>query len=306
MYSLIVVDYCSIEQSIEYVEHIWSVLSEKDNIKFIIVDNSPYIQEEIIISRGYIRSDVKVIYNKKCYFYYKNDINICYCYSEENLGFAKGNNFGTIISDELFGSEYYIVSNNDLKIDGELNLSLFESLFKYNPEIAVIGPKIVGKNGTIQSPHKRVSAFKRLIAYYWLCRWPFYINIDYDYTGNSKECYRVMGCFMIISAQAFKAAGRFDSNTFLFFEESILSERLQRIGFKTYFYNDLTVVHEHSATIKKMNSLIKSEKLVFESGCYYYKMYRNTPKILIEFAKVNFNFYLLSLKIKLVLKKYLI
>ena len=188
-------------------------------------------------------------------------------------------------------------------IENKFDEKVFTDIFESDDSIAVIGPKVIGLDSKPQSPHKRVTSFKRLIAYYWFCRWPFRWKPDYDYDGNSKICYRVMGSFMIIKADLFRQAGCFDPNTFMFCEEPILSERLLQIGAKTYFYNDWTVVHAHGETVKNTANQLRAEQWAFESCCYYYRKYIGTHKLIISAAKLNFWLYGVSLRVREKIKK---
>lgn len=304
MYALIIVDYNSIDKTIKYIHDFLAQSKDVNSIHPIIIDNSPKNSE------GY----VKQYYEGTFYEVYVNGkrvlviempegTKIIYCYSGENLGYAKANNLGSEIADILFDDPFYIISNNDLKLVEPFDGNTFESIFYKDPEIAVIGPKIIGIDGKRQSPHKKVGAFKLLIAYYWFNRWPFRWKPDYDYTDTSKICYRVMGSFMIIKAVPFRLAGRFDPNTFMFAEEMILSERLNSIGYKMYYYNDYTIVHEHGASVKKVSSVIKSEQWSFDSCCYYFERYRKTGCGIIKIAKLNFKIYKCILYLKNWLKK---
>ena len=65
-----------------------------------------------------------------------------------------------------------------------------------------------------------------------------------------------------------------DTHTFLYAEESILSERMLRVERKTYFLPSVTVIHEHGSTIKKHLDRKKASWLQFQSNAYYYKTYK--------------------------------
>lgn len=294
MYSVIIVDYKSMNKTIDYIERFREQSINNELNHYIVVDNSPQKQCDIFCGNGYVDKKHIEIDEDVIYVFVKNDEKIYYCFANDNLGYAKGNNLGAKISRALFRDEYYIFSNNDLALKTKFDGEVFNKLFLSNKDIAVIGPRIVGKDGKEQSPHKRISAVIRLIAYYWLYRWPFRWKPDYDYNGCSKYCYRVMGCFMIVKAQCFELVGGFDTKTFLFAEEPILSERLLKKHFKTYFYNEWTIVHEHGASIKKIGYVLKSEQWAFDSNCYYYKQYRNVSNVVLFIAKINFAFYKLS------------
>ena len=307
MYTMIVIDFNSMNKTIRYVEEFRKQCNNHDLIHFMIVDNSPKEQNADFLKLEYELKKIIEIDLYKINIYIKRNCKIYYCYANENLGYAKGNNLGARLSKIIWNDSYYIFSNNDLSLTSKFDAYIFDEIFKNNEDIAVIGPRIIGEDGKEQSPHKRVSAFSRLIAYYWFYRWPFRWKPDYDYDGCSKYCYRVMGCFMLVKAKCFELVGGFDPKTFLFAEEQILSERLKKKDYKTYFYNDWTLIHEHGASIRKNDSVLKSEQWAFDSICYYYRKYRNMSYVFMFFAKVNFILYKLIAifiyKLKILLKE---
>lgn len=305
MYSLIIVDYCSIDKTVAYIKNFLDNVTEKEKYHVVIVDNAESDNAvEILKKKFNLKKIVKLNQiNNDIYIFDFMDTVIIYCKSGGNVGYARGNNLGTLIADELFGDEYYIISNNDLAFNSVFEMKKFLHIFDSDSHIAVIGPKIIGLDGKTQSPHKKIGPIKHLIFNYWFRSWPFYWKCDHDYTGKSKKCYRVMGSFMVIRADAFQKAGRFDANTFMFAEEMILSERLEKIGFYCYFYDDYTVIHEHGTTVKKKASAVRAEKWAFDSCCYYYEKYRKTNKVILKWAKINFKIFLLYFSIILYWKK---
>lgn len=305
MFSLVVVDYKSLGKSIDFVEKFLSQVKDRDIISPIVVDNSPKTQTDEFVKSGYVICGKVNVNERQVELYQKDYYKIAYCFAGENMGYAKGNNLGTIISDEIFDNPYYVISNNDINLPELLDTDVFVSIFEKFPDVAVIGPKVIGKDGKPQSPHKRVSAFTRLIAYYWLCRWPFRWKPDYDFDDKSKICYRVMGSFMIIKRDPFIRVSRFDPNTFMFAEEPILSERLHKFGYKTFYYNDWMVIHEHGASVSKVSSQLISEQWAFDSCLYYFEKYRNTGKVLVWLSKVNFFIYKVRLRLRLCVKKWI-
>ena len=86
-----------------------------------------------------------------------------------------------------------------------------------------------------------------------------------------------MGSFFLCPREAWQQAGGMDPHTFLYAEEPILSERMLRIGRKTFFLPAVTVVHEHGGTIGKHLDSRKASCLQFRSNAYYYRAYKGYP-----------------------------
>lgn len=305
MYSLIVIDYYSMEKTISYIFKVQKYIISNSLFHAIIVDNAENKSGFIICEKHFGQGD-KIKFRNDCevFSYFTNYGIILYCSSGKNLGYAKGNNLGAALAKFYFKDPYYLISNNDLDLVDTLYWEKVEKIFNEDSHIAVIGPKVIGIDGKPQSPHKKVGPFTTLILYYWAINKLFKLS-DLDYTNKSKECYRVIGCFMFVRASSFHNVGGFDSHTFMFAEEMILSELLKKEADYFYFWNEYVVIHEHGYTTKKTNNTIQNEKWSYESCRYYYKSYRKTSKLFLLIADINFKLYIIKLKIKLYFKKLL-
>ena len=82
-----------------------------------------------------------------------------------------------------------------------------------------------------------------------------------------------------------------DPNTFLYGEEIILSERMKSIGKYSYYYPDVSILHEHGATIRKNKSQKMVSEMTFESESYYYSKYMNVPQVFIYLGKLSHLLY---------------
>lgn len=308
MLSVIIVDYKSIEKTVNYINHLKNRIDCFEDVHFIIVDNADSNEEKI--SRLFFDTlgteCTRELYDNYTVLICSN-ISLLYVKTGKNLGYAKANNLGAIIAKKYYNDDYILVSNNDLVLTETLDFTKIIEIFERDKKIAVIGPKIIGIDGKAQSPHKKVSAYVYLINPYWhimSCK-TVKSKDDLDFNDSSKYCYRVMGCFMFIRTQSFFEVGMFDENTFLYAEEMILSERLQKKGYKTFFYNDFTVIHEHGVTVKNNSTVNQALKWNFESIYYYFKHYRNTNKFLLLFCKMDFYLYytLYTIKKRIVKRK---
>ena len=81
----------------------------------------------------------------------------------------------------------------------------------------------------------------------------------------------------------------YDENTFLYYEEHIISERIRHRGYNCYYINDSSgIVHEHAVTTKKFLKNFKGDNISFKSRIYYVKNYRNCNNIIILLAIINY------------------
>ena len=303
MYSLIVVDYNSVDTTVEYIRRAWDAMGEKGAGHVVLVQNGQDVLQQLCNYYGeYTASRIDGVL-QTIYRFQKDGQDICYCHSGENMGYARGNNLGVRIAEKVWGDPYYIVSNNDLVFKEPLDLSVADKLFSEDASIGVIGPRVITPDGTSQSPQKWATAFQRLIKFY-LVRFlsPFlkgkarscFINkycnfVDLD--AQTGVCDWISGCFMLLRSDAFRKAGMFDEYTFLYAEEMILSRRMESVGYKVWFCQELKVIHNHAQTTKKTIAFIKGLEIDFYAVWYYYKTYTNTSPFLLMFAKWIFMAY---------------
>lgn len=209
----------------------------------------------------------------------------------KNWGYAKGNNEGIRFLLK-HGYRFSVVCNNDILMEEpviERLLKFFEDI----PELAVVGPKIIGPTGTPQGPFKKPGMYEYfwLPLFYPLLYLPVKILRRFRKTPNSKDnlqfTYRLMGCFMVVDNNKLKEVDYFDEKTFLYAEEPILAEKLIKKGYKTAYCNDVHVRHLHGSSTKTFTDF-KRFQLNLLSDLYYFSKYRNFSKIrlfLITFAR---------------------
>lgn len=295
MYSVILVDYNSIEKTLEYIEKCIAGLRSEKKLSFIIVENGSRADDKIPESSygsGTEKYCAAVKGNITVYSYQSHAV--VYYQAEENLGYAKGNNRGVRISEELFSDEYYIISNNDIGFPKPLELDRITERFRREKNIGVIGPKVVGADEKEQSPRKKMSVFSLLFLSYWYAAAYGLLGkqvSDIDYDNRSKYCYWVSGCFMVVRAAALKKCHYFDEGTFLYAEEMILAERLGEKGYKMFFDNSIEVYHEESMTVKTSHSLLDRIEMSFRSQLYYFVRYRRISRLTKRLAVMNFRVY---------------
>ena len=201
----------------------------------------------------------------------------------ENDGFAAGCNAGAAALCAHSDVDVLLFTNNDLhQMTDDVVDQLVDKL-KEHPDVGIIGPEIVGMDGKRQSPEPYLGLWKRFVWMYlstpFLSRAVKRRLFALDTAEQAAEgyCYRVSGSFFLCPRKAWEQAGGMDTNTFLYAEEPILSERMLLVGLKTYFFPSVTVVHEHGGTIDKHMDRKKASWLQYKSNAYYYKTYKGYP-----------------------------
>lgn len=309
MLTFIFLDYKSAEATLSCVRHfIEKCRKVNEEISFVVVDNSVDEKNYGTLSSAFptvktCEYDGSVLEEKVVegyrLFLWKN---------VGNVGYARGNNAGAKIAATFLNSDYFIFSNNDLLIlDEVLSLDLLIGETK-KPNVAMVGPSIVGKDGTAQNPY-----FKKPFFLRWglekLC-YPFDRCLPKKWKSGDlltdfvqNPVFRVMGSFFLIPRKIFESVDGFDSNTFLFAEELILSSKLHKKGYETHFVPDVHLLHNHSEIINKNYDFSKRLMLRFESESYYYKNYAGVGFLQIALVKFILKTYIFRKKLFKQVKK---
>ncbi|MEA5001297.1 MAG: glycosyltransferase family 2 protein [Endomicrobiaceae bacterium] len=229
-------------------------LNEKDkiassqNAQWIIVDNGS--------SDGSIDEAVKLYPNIKII---KNT---------DNLGFAKAANQGFKMSE----NEYILYINTDTEIEYDAVSKLYDAI-KRDEKIAVVGPRLIRKNGTIQK-----SAYPEATLYTEIFK-PFvklYVSVKEKFY-SFKKCYSVnslRGACFLINKKYMQNVGCFDERYFFYLEETDLFRQLKLSGKKICYLPDSRVYHYGGLGCDDKMSFDK-KKIYNESLIKYFKKNRN-------------------------------
>lgn len=209
----------------------------------------------------------------------------------ENVGFARGNIAGVqAVMAAVDKPDYLLFVNNDIVFTDPFVVDKLVQVLEVHPEVGLIGPRVVGLDGGLQSPEPYLSFCQRHILPYWgtLLNNNRKKELDpKEYARNaiSGWHYRIMGSFLLMRTEDYFLCGGFDPGTFLFSEESILSERLAKVGKKVWYESSVSVLHEHAATTSKYFDYARIRRMKLESDIYYYRNYRSVSSWEIALAR---------------------
>lgn len=212
----------------------------------------------------------------------------------ENRGFAAGNNLGVKWLEDHDRPSHILLTNNDIRFRSERVVETLVETAVAHPEAGAVGPEIIGPDGKRQGPEPYMSLWDRYVWMYLST--PFLsagkkrerFALDYPSRAEAGFHYKLSGAFLLVDAEAFREAGRFDERTFLYGEENILSDRLARIGRKMYFDPSVTVLHDHGQTIGRHHGDRERALMQFDSMACYYRNYRGYSAFSVLVCKVVF------------------
>jgi len=171
--------------------------------------------------------------------------------SEDNLGFAKGNNY----LEKHAKGKYILFLNSDTYLTKSL-LKELVSVLKENEKVAVVGPRILNPDNSIQPSVFRFPSIWESFCY---CSFlavilkPIVLFGGFDafkYDKQRKVGF-VSGACMLISRKDFDLIGKFDERFFMYAEETDLAYRLHLLGRFCLFSPTGDVVHLGGASSKE-------------------------------------------------------
>jgi N-acetylglucosaminyl-diphospho-decaprenol L-rhamnosyltransferase len=170
---------------------------------------------------------------------------------EDNRGFGAGNNAGMRVA----SGRYFLLLNPDAWLtDGAL-----EKLVAFadeHPEAAVIGPRLLNPDGTLQRSVRGYPSPWRIATEYFFLRklgprthaLNAFFGEQFDHE-SVREAEYLFGACMLVRREAVDSVGGFDEDFFLMSEEVDWCYRFRQAGWKVLFYPGAEVVHVVGASL---------------------------------------------------------
>lgn len=254
-------------------------LNYKDTIECVessAVDLYP-AKEIIIVDNGSTNDSRERLEEK-----FRNCDGIHLVFSDQNEGFARGNNLGIRYATNSLGCKFVVLVNNDTVFEDPRMITI---LMEANePGVGVLGPRIVSADGDEQNPMAYVK-FRSKWKQYWhysriimrgqYKRTTFYqtikkLNIFKKYKKpkikpnnlalNSCTSLKLKlqgSCFML-TPDFFKYYPCLFPETFLYFEEEILTILTYKVGLAKKFVHITHILHKEHLSTRMSFDNIKS------------------------------------------------
>jgi GT2 family glycosyltransferase len=164
---------------------------------------------------------------------------------QENLGFGAGNNTGM----RAASGDYFLLLNADAWVLGDAVERLVE-FAEANPEAAVVGPKLLNPDGTLQRSVRGYPSTWRIATEYLFLRklaprsrlFNAFYGAGFDHE-SVREAEFLGGACLLVRREAFEQVGGFDEDFFMMSEEVDWCYRFRQAGWKVLFYPGAEVVH---------------------------------------------------------------
>ena len=217
--SVIIVSYENCEILRDCIESIKKFNDLKDDAEIIISDNSITNNVYEMVKKDY--PDVQIIKNN-------------------NIGFGSANNRAVDIS----SGEYLLFLNPDT-ILLEPIFQFTVDKFEQQSNLALFGIKLLNVNGTANNSFFAMDNY----TLSWTLLMKVFSKFDIYLDGKMY----IAGADLFVRKSAFEAAGRFDENIFMYYEEPDLIKRIKNLpnDYITSFFPEKKMIHLEGATENK-------------------------------------------------------
>jgi GT2 family glycosyltransferase len=171
-----------------------------------------------------------------------------------NLGFSKANNQAI----KSASGRYVLLLNPDTVVEENCFRKCL-GFMDQHPDAGALGIKMIDGNGKFLPESKR-SLPTPLVAFYKIfglsslfprSRIFGKYHLGYLSPDDIHEVDILSGAFMLIRKSVLDKTGLLDENFFMYGEDIDLSRRIQKAGYKNYYYPETTIIHYKGESTKK-------------------------------------------------------
>lgn len=186
--------------------------------------------------------------------------------SDENLGFAAGNNLAL----KKIKSKYVMLLNSDMEATAETKLDLLIDYMNQHPTVAVITPAVRLVNGSLDPACHRGEPTPWASLTYFAKLESLFPNVKlfsgyHQWYKNLSHIHPIDACSgaaMIVRTSAMKDVGLLDEQFFMYAEDLDWCKRFREAGGEIIFYPGVSIIHHKyksginssSAALSKMTS----------------------------------------------------
>ena len=223
--SIITINYNGLKDTCELID---TLPLNNETIEVIVVDNASTQDEATEIEKRY--QQVKVIK------------------SDENLGFAGGNNLGI----QAAHGKYLFFINNDAILPQLSALSLLINRLESSDQIGMVCPKIRFTWGEQPIQYAGYTPLSKITLRNKSIGFGEQDNGQYDTPHPTPYAH---GAAMMVKREVIEKAGMMPECYFLYYEELDWSMMIRRAGYEIWYEPACTIFHKESQTTGQMSPL---------------------------------------------------
>lgn len=244
--SCILINYNTSHYTVPCVQSILENTQKEVSFEIIVVDNASSHDDYKKLTAG-----ISALNSSK----------ITLVKSPINVGFGGGNMIGVQAASNC---KYYAFINNDTLFVTKNTLKSLFAFMEATPDAGVCSPQMLDEHKNFRVTIDHFSSVQREVL-----RRPLLETLFPKIYLNRKKCFTeptavhyVQGSFMFCDAIYFNKIGGFDTNLFLYYEESDISLRLLRVyDKKTYILPSVEYIHYKGASTGKSLAIKKEQKI---------------------------------------------
>lgn len=262
----VILNFNDAQRSLDLANHLGKCTSIE---KIIIVDNCSLDDSISYLKKNYRNQKIEIIESPK------------------NGGFAFGNNYGLKYLNTKYNFKYSLCINTDIFVEEKTIQSLIDIMDK-KQDLGAISCRMLGPDKKEQKSWWMYSTFFEFCFgnFHLIAKKNYSKYVHYKYNDKFKYVDCIRGSLMLFRNEALIKCDYFDENTFLYGVETIISKRLQKVGYKIGIDCESFYIHNHKVD-KKINK--KSWKMIRISRNYYLRNYFGYGFIRLSIIKC-FNF----------------
>jgi O-antigen biosynthesis protein len=234
--SIIIVNYNVKELLTQCINSIFEA-SQNVKTEIIVVDNNSFDGSVDYIKNKFPgHTDIKII---------PSDI---------NLGFAKANNVGA----KYATGEYILILNPDTILQ-EDTIEKTLSFYKKTQNAGAVTCKLILPSGKLDLACRRSFPSPSVALYRILGLSRLFpkskifgkYNLTYLDENNTCEVEAIVGAFMLIKKEIYDKVNGFDEDYFMYGEDIDLCYRINKAGYRIFYYPETSVIHFKGESTKK-------------------------------------------------------
>lgn len=205
---------------------------------------------------------------------------IRYVQADSNLGFGRANNLGY----SLATGRYILFLNSDTYLLNDALKAFVEGLDNLHNEVACVGAQLLSEDGAPNNSYSNlptISWYVRAIANLYLT--PFHTLRKQTQSQSHPEVEApfevpyIIGADLCVRRDVIERCGLFDSDFFMYYEDSELQARYHRMGYKSMIIPSPRIVHLECASSRlirpKQYSAITRKWFLQSQALYFQKVY---------------------------------
>lgn len=186
--------------------------------------------------------------------FFAKDQRIKYIYSSENLGFGKGNNLGV----EYASGKYIFYLNSDTLLLNNAIKEFFVWMEQQPLQVGCCGCMLLDANNNPVNSFQDMQGWfyflRNILAWYHVRIKPKYNSCILPTLDYPRKVGFVVGADLFVRRECLDKCGQFDSDFFMYYEETEMQSRFHRGGFESWCINTPKIKHLVGQSVKKDKS----------------------------------------------------